>query len=239
MRHWANGWKIEFIPALNGGLAMFVSYLTERKRAEEALRKLHAELAHVMRATTMGEMAASIAHEINQPLGAIVNNGTYCLRLLGKPGAEEKKREALQDVVNDANRASEIISRIRALTKRPVTEITKLHASDVIADVLALSERSLAEHHVRVRTQLNKGLPQLPVDRVQLQQVLLNLITNAIEAMSGRGTFGSKTVLTMFPRRDCFQRRGRREHRGPQSRECISLRPPRPLRLNSVPALLG
>jgi PAS domain S-box-containing protein len=174
--------------------------ITERKRAEEALQNAQAELAHVMRMTSMGEMAASIAHEINQPLGAIVNNGTFCLQLIDKPGTKKKRREALVDIVNDANRASAIISRVRALTRRSIPEIAKLKVGDVIAEVVALAQHALTEHRIEVKTRMDKGLPQVQVDRVQLQQVLLNLVMNAIEAMRGVKENGRK--LTIRARRD-------------------------------------
>ena len=136
----------------------------------------------------MGELAASIAHEMNQPLGAIVNNGNVCLRLLSQASLGMMNAlEALSDIVNDANRASAIIARIRAMTQRTLPEETSLQLRDVIADVLALARRELAEHRIEVRTELPEDLPRVSGDRVQLQQVLLNLVMNGIEAMSRRG----------------------------------------------------
>jgi signal transduction histidine kinase len=158
--------------------------ITERKRAEETLQQLQAELAHVTRTTTMGELAASIAHEINQPLGAIVNNGNACLRLLGEAPAQDDVRQALADIVDDANRASAVIARIRALTKQSIPEKAALNFRDVIADVLTLARRELAERRITVHTELVDDLPRVSGDRIQLQQVLLNLVRNGIEAMS-------------------------------------------------------
>jgi PAS domain S-box-containing protein len=159
--------------------------VTERKQAEEASQKLRAELAHVTRLTTMGELAASIAHEINQPLGAIINNSNACVRLFGKRGAQQEIREALADIVGDANRASAIITRIRALTKKAPTEKTLLSINDVVADVLTLAYHALEGRHITVRTEFAEDLPKVSADRVQLQQVFLNLVMNAVEAMSG------------------------------------------------------
>jgi len=159
--------------------------IEDRKQAEEALQKAQSKLEKVAHVSAMGELAAAIAHEINQPLGAIVNNGSYCLQLLGRPDAEAKKRAALKDIVNDANRASAIIRRIRGLTNGVAPEITTLNFRDLIAETAKLTQRTLADHGIEMRTRVAKHLPDFHGDRVQLQQVLLNLVINAIEAMSG------------------------------------------------------
>jgi PAS domain S-box-containing protein len=173
----------------------------ERRQAEEALHKAQVDLAHLTRVTTMGELAASIAHEMNQPLGAIVNNGNVCLRLLSQASSRnDEALEALSDIVNDANRASAIIGRIRAMTQRTLPEETSLQLRDVIADVLALAHRELAEHRIEVRTGLPEDLPRVSGDRVQLQQVLLNLVMNGIEAM--RGVEDERRILTIAGQRD-------------------------------------
>ena len=179
--------------------------VTERKQAEKALQEIQTELAHVSRVTAMGEMAASIAHEINQPLGAIVNNGNLSLQLAGKPGVEKKQREALRDIVSDANRASDIISRVRALTKRCSPEPSELNVRDLIGEVLTLAKHSLDEHGITVKTKLPKDALSVHADRVQLQQVLLNLVVNAIEAMTGlpRG----KRILAIGAGRDKLDRK--------------------------------
>jgi C4-dicarboxylate-specific signal transduction histidine kinase len=187
-------------PSEDGGLVTFQKYITSRKRTEEKLHQTQVELAHVTRASTMGELAASIAHEINQPLGAIVNNSNVCLQLAGTPGSEEKKREALLDVVNDANRASAIIARIRALTKGSAPETIPLGLKDVVADVLVLAQRELLENRISIKTELAKDLPLIPGDRVQLQQVLFNLVMNAIDAMSA--VAANRRVLTVRAKRD-------------------------------------
>jgi signal transduction histidine kinase len=149
----------------------------------------------------MGELAASIAHEMNQPLGAIVNNGNVCLRLLSQSSSRNDEAiEALSDIVNDANRASAIIGRIRGMTQRTLPEEISLQLRDVIADVLALAHRELAEYRIEVRTGLPEDLPRVSGDRVQLQQVLLNLVMNGIDAM--RGVEDERRILTIAGQRD-------------------------------------
>jgi C4-dicarboxylate-specific signal transduction histidine kinase len=181
-----------------------VADITERKRSEEALRMLQTELANLSRVKMMGELAASIAHEINQPLGAIANNGNACLHLLGSvQGVPDDAREALTDIVYDANRASAIIARIRRLAKDSVPEKTWLHVKDIVSDVLALAGRELTEHRINVETRLPQNLPRVAGDRVQLQQVVLNLVINAIEAM--RAVPDARRILTI---------RGTHEHLG-------------------------
>jgi PAS domain S-box-containing protein len=174
---------------------------TTRKQAEMALRKAQEELAHVTRVTTMGELAASIAHEINQPLGAIVNNSNVALRLLNNAmESDGELREILADIVKDSNRASTIIARVRALATRSTPEKTSLHLRDVVVEALALAQGELAERRIAVRTELADNLPLIYADRVQLQQVLLNLVMNASEAMSSMPD--DRRVLTICARRD-------------------------------------
>ena len=158
--------------------------VTELKEAEHKLRKLQSELAHATRVTTMGQLATSIAHEMNQPLGAILNNVNACLRLLEDAPVPQEVRRALTDIVNDAERASSVISRVRALARRSTPTKALLNLNDVIADVLILTRRELAERGITLRTALAHDLPRVVGDRVQLQQVILNLCMNAIEAMS-------------------------------------------------------
>jgi PAS domain S-box-containing protein len=175
--------------------------ITERKRAEERLQNAQADLAHVTRLTTMVELAASIAHEINQPLGAVVNNGNVALRLA--TGAKESRRElvdVLSDIVNDANRASAIIASIRAVMLRSTLEKTSLQLNDLVADVLALAQHQLAERGIAVCTELPEDLPSVSGDRIQLQQVLLNLVMNAIDAMSELDK--ARRILTIGGGRD-------------------------------------
>ena len=172
----------------------------DRRQGEEALHKAQVELSHVTRVMTMGEFAASIAHEMNQPLGAIVNNANVCFRLAAASRDGDDMRAALTDIVNDANRASTIIARIRAMTTRALPGKTSLQLREVIGDVLALARRELAERRIEVRTELPEDLPRVFGDRVQLQQVLLNLVMNGIEAMSG--VAGERRLLTIGGQRD-------------------------------------
>jgi PAS domain S-box-containing protein len=175
--------------------------ISERKRAEESLQRAHAELAHATRVTTMGELAASIAHEINQPLGAIVNNGNVAIRIATAENAShDKLAEVLSDIVADANHASAIIARIRAVMRKSAPEKTSLHLKDVVGAVLALVQRELAARRIKVRTELPEDLPSVSGDRIQLQQVLLNLVMNGIEAMSE--VDDARRVLTIGGRRD-------------------------------------
>jgi PAS domain S-box-containing protein len=156
----------------------------ERKRAQEALQMTQVELARVSRLTTMGELAASIAHEVNQPLTAVTNNSNACLRLLAADNLKpEVLRRALEEIVADGNRASAIVTRIRGFIKKDPAEKNRVDINDVIQEVLALADRELYENRVRLERQLTKALPLVFADRVQMQQVLLNLIMNGIEAM--------------------------------------------------------
>ena len=159
--------------------------ITERRHAEEALRNAQAELARVARLTTMGELVASIAHEINQPLAAVATNGDACLRWLNrdKPDLDEA-RDAASRVVRDAHRAGEVIRSLRALTKKSGPQLTRLDIHDAIEEVLALTRGELQRHGVVLHTDLAAGDRPVLGDRVQLQQVLLNLIMNGIQAMA-------------------------------------------------------
>jgi PAS domain S-box-containing protein len=159
--------------------------ITERKLAEEALRAAQGDLAHVTRVTTMGELTASIAHEINQPLSAIVNNANACRRLLAVrvPDLDEV-RQAVTDIADLGTRAGEVISRIRAFMKKAIPMKTQVDLNQVIVEVLALIPAEMATHKIAVVTELSPGLPPVLGDRIQLQQVLLNLIMNGIESMT-------------------------------------------------------
>jgi PAS domain S-box-containing protein len=162
--------------------------ITERKRAEEALHTAQAELAHVTRVTMLGELTASIAHEVNQPLGAIVTNGDACLRLLSHDAPDlDGAREAVECMISDAVRASEVIKRIRALLRKTATEKAPLNINGIIREVIALAASELVKNQVVVRTELEADLPPVLGDRIQLQQVVLNLIFNGNETMSGEG----------------------------------------------------
>ena len=159
--------------------------LHDWKEAQQALQMTQTELARVSRLTTMGELAASIAHEVNQPLTAVINNGSACLRLLANNNlGPEVLRRALEGVVADGTRASAVLARIRAFIKKEPAEKSELDINEVIHEVLVLAGRELYENQVLPEHQLKTHLPSVLADRVQLQQVLLNLIMNGIEAMA-------------------------------------------------------
>jgi PAS domain S-box-containing protein len=159
--------------------------LHDWKQAQHALQVTQAELARVSRVTTMGELAASIAHEVNQPLTAVTNNANACLRLLVDRNLEPAVlRRALEEIVADGTRASSVISRIRAFIRKAPAGKSALDLNELIQEVLALTDRELSENRVLVERELTKARPQVLGDRVQLQQVLLNLILNGIEAMA-------------------------------------------------------
>jgi PAS domain S-box-containing protein len=161
-----------------------IGQFIERKRAEESLRQAQAELAHVARLTTLGELTASIAHEINQPLGAMVNSANACVRWLAAQNLERAQQSALR-IVADGQRAGAIITRIRALAKNAPSYTDWLDINDTIRDVLALARSEVHRHRVVVETHPAEPVPLVLADHIQLQQVLLNLVINAIEAMSG------------------------------------------------------
>jgi PAS domain S-box-containing protein len=170
----------------------FVLDLTERKRAEAALHQAQMELAHITRVATLGELTASIAHEINQPLGAVVNNASACVRWLAAQNLEEARQSALC-VVADGHRAADIIGRIRALAQKTPPHKDWLDLNATILDALALTRSEVHRHGVVVETHLAAEVPLILGDRVQLQQVVLNLVMNAIEAMRGVGA-GPRTL---------------------------------------------
>jgi C4-dicarboxylate-specific signal transduction histidine kinase len=154
--------------------------------ASEALREAQTELAHVNRITTMGQLAASIAHEINQPIAAAVTNAHAALRWLDvRPPDLEEVRQALNRIIEDSNRAGDVIGRIRALIKKAPPRKEDLEINEAILEVITLTRREVVKNGVSLQTQLANGLPLIQGDRVQLQQVILNLIINAVEAMSG------------------------------------------------------
>jgi PAS domain S-box-containing protein len=158
--------------------------ITQRKQAESELQRNRQELAHVARLSVMGELAASLAHELNQPLTAILSNAQAAQRFLAtNPGDLEEVREILSDIVQDNNRAGEVIRRMRTLVKKGELEFAVMDLENVIGDVVALAHSDAILHNVRVLLKIDPGLPRVRADRVQLQQVLLNLLLNAFDAV--------------------------------------------------------
>ncbi|HKE61472.1 MAG TPA: PAS domain-containing protein, partial [Nitrospira sp.] len=159
--------------------------IEDRKRAEEELHRAQSELAHVTRVMTMGELTASIAHEINQPLAAIVTNANASLRwLAGESPNLDEARDALGRIQRDGNRAGDVIARIRALVKKSGTEQVSLEINEVVQEVVGLIQSEIQKNGVMLRMELAVDLPRVLGDRVQLQQVILNLVMNGIEAMA-------------------------------------------------------
>src|SRR4029077_17907472 len=156
----------------------------ERRHAEEAMRQAQADLARVSRVTTMGELTASLAHEVNQPIAAAVTNANTCLRWLtrDRPDVEEA-REAASRIVKDPTRAAEIITRIRLLFKKGIPQREVVDVNEVVREMVVLLRSDVTRHNILVRTDLVADLPQIMGDRVQLQQVLMNVSLNRIEAM--------------------------------------------------------
>src|ERR1700678_298098 len=163
-----------------------LSQMAEQRRTEEALQVARTELARVVRITTIGELAASIAHEVNQPLAAVVANADACVAWLTRddPNLVEA-RAAAERTTQGATRASEVISRIRSLINKTAPERIRIQINEIIEEVVALADRQASRNEVSVVTELTPDLPLVVGDRIQLQQVILNLMLNGIEAMSG------------------------------------------------------
>jgi PAS domain S-box-containing protein len=166
------------------GVATDITARIRADQAEEALRKAQVELAHVARVTTLGELTASISHEISQPLAAIVTNAGACLRWLDwAPPDLEEARRSVGCIIADSNRATEVIRRVRALANKAEIEMVPLDLNEVVSEVMAIVQRELVSNEVSLRLELASTLPRIFGDRVQLQQVIINLVTNGIEAM--------------------------------------------------------
>jgi signal transduction histidine kinase len=174
----------------SGELLQFVGVsmdVTESRRAEkerERLREELAHLAHLNRVSTLGELTASLAHEIKQPIGAAVTNADACLRLLDRDQPDlPEAREAAREVVRDARRAADIIDRVRLLYQKGSSQLEMVDINEVIGEMIILLHNEANRHSVAIRTDLTKGLPKVKADRLQLQQALMNLMLNGIEAM--------------------------------------------------------
>jgi C4-dicarboxylate-specific signal transduction histidine kinase len=158
--------------------------ITQQKRAEEALREAQADLAHVNRVTTMGELTASLAHEVNQPIAAAGTDASTCLRWLMRDQPDlEEAREAASRVVKDASRAAEIISRIRLLFKKDTSQRELVDVNEIVREMIVLLRGEATRYSISFRTDLANDLPRVIADRVQLQQLLMNLMINGIDAM--------------------------------------------------------
>jgi signal transduction histidine kinase len=172
--------------------------VTEHKRAEEErerLRQAQADLAHINRVSTMGELTASLAHEIKQPITAAVTDAKACLRWLGRDEpAVEKARAAASRLVKDVTRASDIISRIGSLFKKEVLQRELVDVNEVIQEMITLLRSEAARHSISIHDDLARDLPPKMADRVQLQQVFMNLMLNGIEAMKDMNTPGKLTI---------------------------------------------
>ena len=197
----------------NEGVA-FVLDLSEQKRAKDALHQAQDELARVSRMTIVEQLAASIAHEVNQPLAAVVTSGNACLNWLStSPPNLRKARDAVERIVRDGNRAGDVLKRVRALLKKAPLIKAPLKLNEVIQEVLAIVEGELRKRSVRVLAELDSSLPSVMADFVQLQQVFLNLVMNAIESM---------TAITDRPR--VLQIQSRRHDLAGQSAVLVAVR---------------
>jgi PAS domain S-box-containing protein len=204
-----------------------VTDITGRKQAEEELRQKEAslheaqtDLAHVSRLTTMGELAASIAHEVNQPLAAVVNNGSACLRWLAAQNLEEARQSAAL-VVAEGHRAGEIIRRIRALAKKNPPQKDWLDLNETVDEIIAMASSEVQRNRVSLQTELANDLPLILGDRIQLQQVILNLLINAVEAMAGAGEGPRELAVTSRKARESATREPNSPRIGELQRETL------------------
>jgi PAS domain S-box-containing protein len=189
----------------SGELVEFVGTgidMTERRQAEkerERLRQVKADLAHISRATTMGELTASLAHEINQPIAAAATDARTCLRWLAREQPDiGEARESAARMVNAVTRAADIIGRLRQLFKKGAPQTSSVDVSEVIQEMVVLLRSEASRHSVSILTELSAGLPPVVADRVQLQQVLMNLMLNGIEAMQDTKTEGQLTIKSLM-----------------------------------------
>ena len=171
--------------------------ITASRRAEIELQRARTELARVARVTTLGELNATIAHEVNQPLTGLISSGNACLHwLAGDTPNLEAARRSIQRMIDDGNRASDIIGRIREMVRKSTPRRESVNINDCIVEVLALIRAELSRNYISSRVELSNDLPLVSGDRIQLQQVILNLIMNAIEAMSETGEHQRNLLIT-------------------------------------------
>jgi C4-dicarboxylate-specific signal transduction histidine kinase len=167
------------------GIGSDITAEVQGREAERALRQAQTELAHVTRVTTLGELTASIVHEVNQPLAAIATNGEAALRFLQRADPDLREvHEALVGMIGDSRRASDVIQRVRALCRKSDLQLVPLDVGELMDDSLLLVQREVRDHRVSLHQDLSSNLPLVLGDRVQLQQVIINLVLNAMEAMS-------------------------------------------------------
>jgi PAS domain S-box-containing protein len=172
-------------------------HITERKRAEASLRTMQSQLAHANRVATVGQLTASISHEVAQPVAASITNANAALRWLGaKPPDLDEVHAALDRILRNGKRASEVIGRIRALVRREAPRYDRFDLNEMIREIIVLTQAELSRTGISLQTRLTEGLPLVTGDRVQLQQVILNLILNAVEAMSGSADQTSDLLIT-------------------------------------------
>ena len=187
---------------INDGIGLVViaasTFLALRiKSAEMMTHEARTQLAHVARVTTLGELTTSIAHEVNQPLAATAINGNACLLWLSaQPPNLEEARQAIERIVSDTSRANHIIERIRSLAKRSSPQTELLNINKIIREILLLTSNEIQSNHITLTTDLSDDLPLILGDHVQLQQVILNLIINAIEAMNGVASDGRVLLVS-------------------------------------------
>jgi signal transduction histidine kinase len=171
--------------------------IQDRKWAEAALRETQEDLAHINRVSIMGELTASLAHEIKQPIAAAVSNAEACLLWLGRDQPDlAEAREAATEIVKESRRAADIMTRIRSLFKKEAVTRSVLDINEVITDTVPLMRDEVYRHSISMRTELDPELPRISADRVQLQQVFMNLMLNAIEAMKETG--GELTIKSQL-----------------------------------------
>jgi C4-dicarboxylate-specific signal transduction histidine kinase len=174
--------------------------ITEARNSQQALHAAQSALAHASRVATLGEISATIAHEVNQPLAAIVANGQACLRFLRHDDPDlDDVRGAVEWIVKDGNRAADVIQRVRSLMKKADTRMLPLDINATIQEVAALLQRELTAQNVLLRLELQPGMPAVVVDRVQIQQVIINLIMNGIEAMQAMTDQSRVLVIQSCP----------------------------------------